>query len=153
MNNAQQNDAVLVAVLIGLNKACKEGFADEKVRDAQVAAPLLKLVQSPAAPGRTKEAHAWLRCLAIDDLAALRQAGANGAVAQTLGQLVGEDNAEIVPLSVRLAAAKALFSLDYAGVNEESLKTLRVQLLSALVKMTDDVLQVGTKPAAPGCPR
>jgi hypothetical protein len=143
LNNPNQNDLVQAAVLIGMIRHCTAGFPDADVRDKQVVAPLLKLAQAPAAPGRSNESHAWLRALAIDALAALRYPGSNGAVAQTLANLVSDD--AVSPM-VRMSAAKALGNLDYqAAVG--GLKPL--ELLGALVKMTEDVCKTERKRPPP----
>ena len=139
LNNPNQNDLVQAAVLIGMIRHGTAGFPDADVRDKQVVAPLLKLAQAPVAPGRSSESHAWLRALAVDALAALRYPGSNGAVAQTLANLVSDDT--VSPM-VRMSAAKALGNLDYQAA-AGGLKPL--ELLGALVKMTEDVLQDGAK--------
>ena len=146
LNNPNQNDLVLAAVLIGMIRHCTAGFPDADVRDKQVVAPLLKLAQAPAAPARSSESHAWLRSLAVDALAALRYPGSNGAVAQTLANLVSDDT--VSPM-VRMSAAKALGNLDYQAA-AGGLKPL--DLLGALVKMTEDVCKTERKRPPPPPP-
>ncbi len=134
LNNPNESDFVKVAVLIGLERHCGLGFSDPQVRNNQVVAPLLTLAQSAAPPGRSPEGHAWMRAKAIDALAALRYPGLDGALPVALKDMVRTDDPKSVPPMVRVAAAKALGSLDYqqatGGIKPMELATALAQMAS-----------------------
>jgi hypothetical protein len=80
---------------------------------------MIAVIKAPPVRGRTPEGHDWMRALAIQALAATRQAGADGANALLLAGIVSDGKER---LSVRLAAARAIGMLDYS--NPGTLKAL-----------------------------
>jgi hypothetical protein len=122
LNDQSEVDAVKIGALIGLARHARlvqdpqvprTGMGDPQVRQQQVIPAMVALAQTKADPKRSPEGHAWMRALAIDVLANLRAAGAQGEIANTLGGVVAEDPGAPIP---RVAAAKALGYLDYSGV-------------------------------------
>lgn len=75
-----------------------------------------------------------MQAKAIDALGALRYPASNGAVAVSLANLVRTDDPKSVPPMVRIAAAKALGSLDYqqatGGIKPMELATALAQMAS-----------------------
>jgi len=116
LNDPKQIDAVRVGALQGLVRHAVAGIGDPQIRDKQVVPVLLQIAIAPVPPGRSLEGHAWMRKLAVDALGNLGMPGAGGAIAKTLANIAGSQDAatgKLDPFLVRRAAAEALGRLNY----------------------------------------
>ncbi len=113
LTDAQQDDALKLAALTGLERHCAAGIADANLLNSQIIPLLLGMVQEKNPPdGRDPEVHAWFRARAIAILGATKDLGGNAQVVQALATVVGDASE---PVRVRLAAAQALGGLNLAG--------------------------------------
>jgi len=147
------SDAVRVAALVGLQRHASLGNLNPQIRDGQLIPILLELAKSPPPKDRSPEGHAWLRAMAIDTLAALRVPGPDGSVVLAMVAIVGDKD---TPLLARLAAARALGSLDLKGFNALTPSQLAVPLGNLAVEVCTSALaraRVAAKaPARAGYP-
>lgn len=147
------SDAVRVAALVGLQRHASLGNINPQIRDGQLIPILLELAKSPPPKDRSPEGHAWLRAMAIDTLAALRVPGPDGSVVLAMVVIVGDKD---TPLLARLAAARALGSLDLKGFNALTPSQLAVPLGNLAVEVCTSELaraRVAAKaPARTGYP-
>ncbi len=124
LDDEKQIEAVKVAALIGIIRHAQMGIANEQAR-AQVVAEMLKLAAAKNAPGRSAAGHAWMRCQAVEALAALGTVGPQGSVAKTLVAIIADPAA---PLPLRCTAAWAIGELKYQGAGGLDLATMVTQL-------------------------
>jgi len=99
LNNPKQIDAVRVAALVGLARHSRLG-----IRDAATARELsqaaLKILTTKSVPGRTAAGNGWMRAQAAEILGNVSAAGDTKAIAEALGQVVGDvgQRPRILPL-------------------------------------------------------
>jgi len=102
-------DAVRLAAVLGIIRHSKYGARNEASRQ-KISDFMLALATTRDVPrGRSKDAHAWFRRLALDELGRLESPGPNGAVAKVVAGILSESD---TPLAVRCEAAKTLGRLD-----------------------------------------
>lgn len=147
LNDPKQIDVVKVGALQGLVRHASAGFADPQVRDKQVIPLLVQMATAPVPPGRSPEGHAWMRKLAVDALGNLGMPGAGGAIAKTLANIAGNQDAaagKVDPFLVRRAAAEALGKLNYQGASGVTPLELAVPLGRMLM---DAFVEYSRRPA------
>ena len=110
VQNAQLPEMLRVAALVGLRRHVELGAVADPTK-TQWAIGLLPLVQERSSSGRAAAGRDWLRQLAIEVLELLKTPGPNGQVALALSELLADTNN---PMSIRVAAARALGNLDYS---------------------------------------
>ena len=138
-------DAVRVAALRGLLRHSQAGI-DPSVRP-QVIQGMLALVQQHTPPaGRSKEGHDWICRRAIDVLAAIGDAGNNGAVIKPL--LATIDDQATSP-AIRCAAAAALAKIKYAPPKEFDATAITKSLGKLAVDCTAYELSSASKSFGP----
>jgi len=140
------SDAVLIAALVGLQRHASLGINDPQVRDAQLIPMLLDLAKSAPPKDRSPEGHAWIRAMAIDVLALLRVPGPDGSVVVAMVVIVGDKE---TPLMTRLAAARALGSLDLRGFKALTPSQLAVPLGNLAVEVCSSEVSRARLPARP----
>jgi len=120
LTNPKQIDAVRVAALVGLTRHSRLG-----IRDAATARELsqaaLKILTTKSVPGRTAAGNGWMRAQAAEILGNVSAAGDTKAIAEALGQVVGDSGSAVM---ARRAAAQSLGRIKYSsvtGVNRETL--------------------------------
>jgi len=109
LTNEKQIDAVRLAALIGISRWASLGIPEGEARNRVIAA-VLDLANAKSAPGRSAEGHAWMRARAIEVLGEIGMVGSDGTVAKALAQILEQEN---TPISVRMAASRALGKLNY----------------------------------------
>ena len=114
VEDSQQLEGMRVAALAGLVRHARFGLHEAAVRN-QVAAAMVKLLQSGKTEGRADAALAWIPMQAAEVLGLLGGAGNGSAIATELAALAGNNRN---PLIVRCAGARALGQLDLTGVGE-----------------------------------
>jgi hypothetical protein len=114
---------------------------------AKVVALLTTWAKMPSPTGRNPSAHAWMREVAVNSLAALKQPGANGEIAKTLVEIVSNPDE---PLEVRLVATRALGALIYTKDGKPVVATITpIQLTAPVVAFINDCLDIEKKRPAP----
>jgi len=153
---SSDSDAVRVAALAGLLRHANLGIADPQIRDGQFIPTLLDLAKSSPPQGRSADGHAWLRAMAIEVLGALHSAGPDGSVALALIAMIGDKN---TPMLTRLAAARALGSLELKGFKALTpsqlavpLGQLAVEACTAELARAKALAKPATKGGYPGMP-
>ncbi len=124
LEDEKQIEAVKVAALIGIIRHARLEITNEQSRNQMIGA-MLKLATAKSAPGRSSAGHAWMRCQAIEALAALGTIGSQGTVVKTLVGIIAEPG---TPLSLRCTAAWAIGQLKYQSAGGLDLKTMVTQL-------------------------
>ena len=136
-----QIDGVRLAALLGIFRHVSLEIADAQVRNSQVLPVMLELAKANQPPDeRSAEGHAWFRVRAIETLGALAVTGQQGAVANTLGEVAGDEES---PLWVRCTAARSLGQLDYAdpsGMDSGELIAKLTELATAICNQEVAVL-------------
>jgi len=106
---ADTPDSVRLAALHGILRHYQDGSPNaetrKKIHDLLLALAAMRDVPN----GRSKEAHAWFRRLAIESLGRIGSPDEQGVVAKTVVSVLSEDDA---PRSVRAEAASALGRLQ-----------------------------------------
>ena len=145
-----QIDGVRLAALLGILRHVSLGITDAQVRDTQVLPVILALAKANQPPeGRSDEGHAWFRVRAVDTLGALTATGEQGEVANTLGDIAGDETS---PLSVRCAAARSLGQLNYtdpAGMASGDLIAKLTELATAICSQEAATLDKQKKDEVP----
>lgn len=134
VQDPKQIEPVKVAAMAGLLRHAQLGIDDEIRRE--VVANLIKLATSPAAVGASPQGSAWMRAQAADVLGRLKSVGEKNAVVDALGQLAASAEA---PVMARIAAARALASLDYTSAQGLASAKLAGSLGQAAVAVTRSV--------------
>jgi len=135
LQSDKQMDAVRVTALVGIMRHARlKAIPAADPNFAGVTQAAVKIIEEPMPAGRTPEGHGWMQSQAADILGELGVSGANGAVAQALGKLIGDSDAQ---LTARRSAAKALGRLNMAGGNVGDAKKLAAALASLAVAVCE----------------
>jgi hypothetical protein len=143
-------DAVRYPALLGVVRHGRYGALDEPTRQ-KVSAMLLSLATMRTPPvGRSKDAHAWIRRVAIEAMGAIPLPGQEAATAKALADVLAETDA---PIGVRCEAARAFgqlkltpqMRLDSAAV-ARSLEPLLVDIAKEEIRLASEDKQYKIDP-------
>ena len=136
LDDDRQIDPVKVAALVGIVRHAQFGQRTPE-STAAIQRAMIRLANSPGAPARSAEGHAWMRAQAARTLGLLGSVGENAAVARLLAALVADDQLEML---VRCHAAAALGQLNYAGAAGLNV----AQVVAALGRLAADAVRADT---------
>ncbi len=114
-----QIDTVKLAALLGVARHAWV-LRDAKAR-RDVGKAMSRLATTKNSPGTSSAGQSWMRCIAVDTLGMLTAAGAQGATAKILLEIVDDEKS---PFRVRVAAAHAVGNLTFgnaAGLNPDAM--------------------------------
>lgn len=136
LGDDEQIDPVKVAALVGIIRYTQFGQLTPEATSA-VQQAMIRLTQSPGAPARSPEGHAWMRAQAAKALGLLGSVGRNAEVPRLLTNLVADRQLDML---VRCRAATALGQLNYTGADGLS----AAQPIAALGRLAADAIRADT---------